>query len=57
MPVLSRLHVHTDFLLFEEHEHGPGDDLALQLEAISPEDGILEGERLRDKKSPHVMRA
>ncbi len=29
------LHVSTDFLLFEEHERGPSDDLALQLEAIS----------------------
>lgn len=29
------LHVSTDFLLFEAHERGPGDDLALQLEAIS----------------------
>lgn len=34
------LHVSTDFLLFEEHERGPQDDLALQLEAVSqmPED-------------------
>ena len=34
------LHVSTDFLLFEEHERGPNDDLALKLEAISqmPED-------------------
>jgi len=34
------LHVSTDFLLFDEHERGPSDDLALQLEAISqmPED-------------------
>jgi len=29
------LHVSTDFLLFEEHERGPSDDLALQLEAIN----------------------
>ena len=29
------LHVSTDFLLFEEHERGPSDDLALQFEAIS----------------------
>lgn len=29
------LHVSTDFLLFEEHERGPSDDLVLQFEAIS----------------------
>ena len=29
------LHVSTDFLLFEEHERGPRDDLVLQFEAIS----------------------
>jgi transcriptional regulator with XRE-family HTH domain len=29
------LHVSTDFLLFEEHERGPSDDLALQFEAVS----------------------
>lgn len=29
------LHVSTDFLLFEEHERGPDEDLALQFEAIS----------------------
>jgi len=29
------LHVSTDFLLFEEHERGPSDDLALQLESIN----------------------
>ena len=28
------LHVSTDFLLFEEHERGPDDDLALQFEAL-----------------------
>jgi len=33
--IAIRLHVITDFLLFEEHEHGLGDDLALQLEAIN----------------------
>ena len=34
------LHVSTDFLLFEEHERGPQDDLALQFEAVCqmPED-------------------
>ena len=34
------LHVSTDFLLFEAHERGPNDDLALKLEAVSqmPED-------------------
>jgi len=37
------LHVSTDFLLFEEHERGPGDDLALQLEAISQ---MPEGEQM-----------
>ena len=29
------LHVSTDFLLFEEHERGPRDDLMLQFEAVS----------------------
>lgn len=29
------LHVSTDFLLFEEHERGPSDDLVLQFEAVS----------------------
>jgi len=29
------LHVSTDFLLFEEHERGPRDELALQFEAVS----------------------
>ena len=29
------LHVSTDFLLFEEHERVPQDDLALQFEAIA----------------------
>jgi len=29
------LHVSTDFLLFEEHERGPRDDLVFQLEAVS----------------------
>jgi len=29
------LHVSTDFLLFDEHERGPSDDLALQFEAVS----------------------
>ncbi len=29
------LHVSTDFLLFEEHERGPQEDLALQLDAVS----------------------
>ncbi|MDT8838229.1 helix-turn-helix transcriptional regulator [Paraburkholderia fungorum] len=28
------LHVSTDFLLFDEHERGPGDDFALEFEAI-----------------------
>ncbi|EHV5558126.1 helix-turn-helix transcriptional regulator [Vibrio parahaemolyticus] len=37
------LHVSTDFLLFEEHERSPGDDLALQLEAISQ---MPEGEKM-----------
>ncbi|UTZ28040.1 helix-turn-helix transcriptional regulator [Vibrio campbellii] len=37
------LHVSTDFLLFEEHERGPSDDLALQLEAISQ---MPEGEQM-----------
>ena len=29
------LHVSTDFLLFDTHERGPSDDLALKLEAVS----------------------
>ena len=29
------LHVSTDFLLFEEHERKPSDDLTLQFEAIN----------------------
>ena len=29
------LHVSTDFLLFEEHERGPQDDMVLQFEAVS----------------------
>ncbi len=29
------LNVSTDFLLFEEHERGPSDELALQFEAVS----------------------
>ena len=29
------LNVGTDFLLFEEHERGPSDELALQFEAVS----------------------
>jgi len=29
------LHVSTDFLLFEEHERGPNNDLLLQFEAVS----------------------
>jgi len=32
---LTALHVSTDFLLFEEQERGPQDDLALQFEAVS----------------------
>ncbi len=32
--IATTLHVSTDFLLFEEHERGPADDLALQFEAI-----------------------
>ncbi len=29
------MYVSTDFLLFEEHERGPSDDMTLQFEAIS----------------------
>ena len=34
------LHISTDFLLFDAHERGPSDDLALKLEAVHqmPED-------------------
>jgi transcriptional regulator with XRE-family HTH domain len=33
--IATALNVSTDFLLFEEHERGPKDDLALQFEAIT----------------------
>lgn len=33
--IAKTMHVSTDFLLFEEHERGPTDDMALQFEAIS----------------------
>ena len=33
--IALELHVSTDFLLFDEHERVPSDDLALQLEAVS----------------------
>jgi len=36
------LHVSLDSLVFEEHERGPSDDLALQFEAVS---GMPEEER------------
>ena len=38
--IATALHVSTDFLLFDEHERGPSDNLALQFEAVSqmPED-------------------
>lgn len=38
--IALELHVSTDFLLFDAHERGPSDDLALQLEAVTqmPED-------------------
>ena len=38
--IATALHVSTDFLLFDEHERGPSDELALQFEAVSqmPED-------------------
>ena len=38
--IATGLHVSTDFLLFEEQERVPKDDLALQLEAVNqlPED-------------------
>lgn len=32
--IATTLHVSTDFLLFDEHERGPGDEFALELEAI-----------------------
>jgi len=32
--ISKAMHVSTDFLLFEEHERGPDDDLALQFEAL-----------------------
>jgi len=33
--IAKAMHVSTDFLLFEEHERGPSDDMTLQFEAIS----------------------
>ncbi|CAK0752996.1 Transcriptional regulator with XRE-family HTH domain [Gammaproteobacteria bacterium] len=33
--IAVELHVSTDFLIFEEHERGPKDDLMLQFEAVS----------------------
>ncbi|BCU89084.1 transcriptional repressor RstR [Yersinia pseudotuberculosis] len=33
--IATTLHVSTDYLLFDEHERGPGDALALQFEAVS----------------------
>ncbi len=35
MKIAKAMHVSTDFLLFEEHERGPSDDIALQFEAVS----------------------
>jgi len=38
--IALELHISTDFLLFDAHERGPSDDLALKLEAVNqmPED-------------------
>ncbi|HEY4468697.1 MAG TPA: helix-turn-helix transcriptional regulator [Klebsiella sp.] len=33
--IATTLHVSTDYLLFDEHERGPDDSLALQFEAVS----------------------
>lgn len=33
--IATALHISTDFLLFEEHEREPNDELVLQFEAIS----------------------
>lgn len=33
--IATTLHTSTDFLLFDEHERGPSDDLRLQFEAVS----------------------
>lgn len=33
--IATTLHTSTDFLLFDDHERGPSDDLRLQFEAIS----------------------
>lgn len=33
--IAMSLHVSSDFLLFEEHERGPSNELALQFEAVS----------------------
>ena len=33
--IATTLHTSTDFLLFDDHERGPSDDLRLQFEAVS----------------------
>jgi transcriptional regulator with XRE-family HTH domain len=33
--IATTLHTSTDYLLFDEHERGPSDDLRLQFEAVS----------------------
>lgn len=33
--IAKAMHVSTDFLLFEEHERGPSNDITLQFEAVS----------------------
>jgi transcriptional regulator with XRE-family HTH domain len=33
--IATTLHTSTDFLLFDEHDRGPSDDLRLQFEAVS----------------------
>ena len=41
--IALELHISTDFLLFDTHERGPSDDLALKLEAVHQ---MPEGEQM-----------
>ncbi|THB69716.1 MAG: XRE family transcriptional regulator [Gammaproteobacteria bacterium] len=58
------MNVSTDYLLFEEHERGPSEDLVLQFEAISQFDeedkelahGLLEGLILKHQAKQSMLR-
>lgn len=58
------MNVSTDYLLFEEHERGPSEDLVLQFEAISQFDdedkelaqGLLEGLILKHQAKQSMQR-